>query len=141
MFEILLKNELQRGKDGEVAVILKLEDNALGYFKRNIGVKNCSSKIEEEETRPQKKDRGTETSEDIALLTEEIEKRKKAEKKVLELHMMMEDDEKIDTAMAIKVLRDACENETKLRRDFEANGLKKKLQIEQLKIKLKVFDG
>ena len=79
----LLKNELQRGKDGEVAVILKLEDNALGYFKRNIGVKNCFSKIEEEETRPQKKDRGTETSEDIALLTEEIEKRKKAEKKVL----------------------------------------------------------
>ena len=144
IFEILLKNELERGKnvernDGEVAMMLKLEDNASGYFKRNIGVNNCVE--DNQETRPQKEDRGTETSEDFASLTEEIEKRKKAEKKVLELQMIMDDDEKIDTAMEIKVWRDACEEEAKLRRDLEADGLKKKLQIEQLKMKLKVFDA
>ena len=144
IFEILLKNELERGKnvkrnDGEVAMMLKLEDNASGYFKRNIGVKNCVE--DNQETRPQKKDRATETSEDFGLLTEEIEKRKKAEKKVLELQMIMDDDEKIDTAMEIKVWRDACKEEAKLRRDLEADGLRKKLQIEQLKMKLKVFDA
>ena len=144
MFEILLKNELERGKnverkDGEVAMMLKLEDNASGYFKRNIGVKNRFE--DNQETCPQKKDRGTETSEDFALLTEEIEKRKIAEKKLLELQMIMDDDEKIDTAMEIKVWRDACEKEAKLRRDLEADGLKKKLQIEQLKMKVKVFDA
>ena len=83
IFEILLKNELERGKnvernDGEVAMMLKLDDNASGYFKRNIEVKNCVE--DNQETRTQKKDRGTETSEDFAVLTEEIEKRKKAEK-------------------------------------------------------------
>ena len=144
MFEILLKNELERGKnvernDGEVAMMLKLDDNASGYFKRNIGVKNCVEV--NQETCNQKKDRATETSEDFASLTEEIEKRKKAEKKVLELQMIMDDDEKIDTAMEIKVWRNACEEEAKLRRDLEADGLKKKLQIEQLKMKLKVFDA
>ena len=144
IFEILLKNELERGKnvernDGEVAMMLKLDDNASGYFKRNIEVENCVE--DNQETRPQKEDRGTETSEDFASLTEEIEKRKKAEKKVLELQMIMDDDEKIDTAMEIKVWRDACEEEAKLRRDLEADRLKKKLQIEQLKMKLKVFDA
>ena len=144
IFEILLKNELERGKDverndGEVAMMLKLEDNASGYFKRNIGVKNCFE--DNEEKGSPKKDKGTETLEDFALLTEEIQKRKTAEKKVLELQMMMDDDEKIDTAMEIKVLRDACEEEAKLRRSLEADGLKKKLQIEQLKMKLKVFDA
>ena len=120
-------------------MMLKLEDNASGYFKRNIGVNNCFQ--DNQETRPQKEDRGTETSEDFASLTEEIEKRKKAEKKVLELQMIMDDDEKIDTAMEIKVWRDACEEEAKLRRDLEADRLRKKLQIEQLKMKLKVFDA
>ena len=144
IFEILLKNELERGKnverkDGEVAMMLKLEDNASGYFKRKIGVKNCFE--DNEEKRSQKKDRGTKTSEDFALLTEEIEKRKRAEKKVLELQMMMNDDEKIDTAMEIKVLRDACEEEVKLRKTHKADGLKKKLQIEQFRMKLKVFDA
>ena len=144
IFEILLKNELERGKnvernDGEVAMMLKLDDNASGYFKRNIGVNNCVE--DNQETRTQKEDRGTETWEDFAVLTEEIEKRKKAEKKVLELQMIMDDDEKIDTAMEIKVWRDACEEEAKLRRDLEADGLKKKLQIEQLKMKLKVFEA
>ena len=144
MFEILLKNELERGKgiermDGEVAMTLKLEDNASGDFKRNISVKKCLE--DKEEKRPLKKDKGTETSEHFALLTDEIEKRKKAEKKVLELQMIMNDDEKIDTAMEMQVLRDACEEEAKLRRDFEADALKKKLQIEELKMKLKVFDA
>ena len=144
MFEILLKNELERGKnierkDGEVSMTLKLEDNASGDFKRNIGVKKC---FEDKEAKHLlKQDKGTETSEDFALLTEEIEKRKKAEKKVLELQMIMNDDEKIDAAMEIQVLRDACEEEAKFRRDFEADALKKKLQIEELKMKLKVFDA
>ena len=120
-------------------MMLKLEDNASGYFKRNIGVKNCFE--DNEEKGSPKKDKGTETLEDFALLTEEIKKRKTAEKKVLESQMMMDDDEKIDTAMEIKVLRDACEEEAKLRRSLEADGLKTKLQIEQLKMKLKVFDA
>ena len=144
MFEILLKNEFEgrknvERKDNEVSMIQKLDDNSsgdLGRKTKNVMCFECSKK-----KILQTKDRGTETLKDFTLLAEEIEKRKKAEKKVLELQMMMSDDETIDTAMEIKVLRDTCEEEAKLRIDLEADGLEKKLQIEQLKMKIKLFDA
>ena len=124
-------------KNGEVAMMLKLENNASKDLQKNI---EKTHSCESYESRiPQKKDRGTETSEKFALLTEEIEKKMKAEKKVLELQMMMDENQKIDTAIEIKVLRNACEEEAKLRGDLEADGLEKKLQMEEFKMKLKVF--
>ena len=129
MFEILLKNELERRKnverkDNEVSMMQKLDDNSSGDVGRKTKNVMC---FERSKKILQTKDRGTETLEDFTLLAEGIEKRKNAEKKVLELQMMMSDDETIDAAMEIKVLRDTCEEEAKLRRDLEADGLEKKL--------------
>ena len=143
MFENLLKNELEKGK----MYCKKKKWRSSNYAEtREQCIQRFTKKYWEEsllrsyESRiPQKKDRGTETSEEFALLTEEIEKKKKAEKKVLELQMMMDEDQKIDTAIEIKVLRDACAEEAKLRRDLEADGLEKKLQMKEFKMKLKVF--
>ena len=43
--------------------------------------------------------------------------------------------------MEIKVLKNLCEEEAKLRRDLQISALEKNLKIEQLKIKIKLVDA
>ena len=97
------------------------------------------------------KDKETETSEaflteeqqttsDLKLMVaEEIAKRQKVEKKVLDLEAMIESDE--NTQIEIKVLKNLCQEEAQLRRDLQADVVNKKLRIERLKMKIKMLDA
>ena len=62
------------------------------------------------------------------MVAEEIEKRRKVEKKVLELEEIIENNE--NTQMEIKILKDLCQEEAQLRSDLQADALKKNLRIE-----------
>ena len=58
----------------------------------------------------------------------------KVEKKNLELETVIENDKMANTQMEIKVLKNLCEEEAKLRRDLQTGAVEKNLKIEQLKI-------
>ena len=69
------------------------------------------------------------------MLVEEINTRKKVEKNLLELEMTVVDDQ-LDIVTWTKVLRDLYEKVAKVRSDHEADGLEKKLMIEELIMKI-----
>ena len=62
----------------------------------------------------------------------EIKKRQKVEKKVQEVENNIEANENVNSDMETKVLKDVCEEEAKIRKELQADALRKNLNIEHL---------